>query len=681
MTGESVRDVGFLRWENERAWMEKMKGKRWSGLLRRERSYLYALTRPLYVKQHIHQFQKEFQQDVIPRLEPSGELLLNGVIYVSFHESEDYEWRWRWSTRKRRAISVETDGTRVWHTMEHPSDTYKTLTVCEDIDGNILWQRDDLGSDIVVSNGNCYFIKIRYPFDTLGAYVCDARTGKNEMKLIDGSDTTRFLSFITGANHSVFIQSTQWNESRTWRVDGRRVSRLYPETRFQYPYDYDNIKTITMDNKTVYHGPVFKRWSLPPSEYVIDWLNPKTGHVVTHRLSEQTIWICRTGEKPEIVLQTSAGEISAFDWPNWYGEVPQAFLVRTPEYSPQIIHVIDRHITTPLVTPKLTYMPRLTTSIHRAKSADGTVVDYMIVQSAGNKRPQKLLCYVYGAYGSPAVILWPHMIFGPLFSRGWAVAYSFPRGSGDKDIQWMLNGQAKKHLKTIEDFEAIVRHAQQILEIPPERTVIYGRSAGGLMVGGTTARNPDGKLMGATFTEVPFVDGVRSQTNPTLPLVQTGFSEYGNPIESVVNFKALFDISPMNSMPADGAPGVFVLCRTGLKDLQVLPYEPVKWVQKLRGTAKPPAGKFLAYEADEAHVYTTAKYYKARGHDLAILDLWAEGRLKVPKVLTRKNLRLRYTMAQQQQKKQQQKKQQQDGGKRRRTQRRRTQRRRTHRRR
>jgi hypothetical protein len=81
----------------------------------------------------------------------------------------------------------------------------------------------------------------------------------------------------------------------------------------------------------------------------------------------------------------------------------------------------------------------------------------------------------------------------------------------------------------------------------------------------------------------------------------------------------------------------------------------------------PPAGKFLAYEEDEAHVYSYARYYTARALDLAILDLWADGRLQIPaSSYTRKNRSTLYTMAQQkkQQQKQQQKKQQ-EGGKRR----------------
>jgi protease II len=125
-----------------------------------------------------------------------------------------------------------------------------------------------------------------------------------------------------------------------------------------------------------------------------------------------------------------------------------------------------------------------------------------------------------------------------------------------------------------------------------------------MMVGATVARNPDGHLMGACFTEVPFVDTLWTQTNYKVPLTPSGMSEYGNPIKSMVNFAAMMKISPMYGLDADGAPGVFVLCRTGLRDLQVLPNEPFKWVQRLRGVRdKPPAGKFLAFEADEAHVY------------------------------------------------------------------------------
>jgi protease II len=248
--------------------------------------------------------------------------------------------------------------------------------------------------------------------------------------------------------------------------------------------------------------------------------------------------------------------------------------------------------------------------------------------------------------------------------RGWAIAYCFARGGGDNGDEWTEAGQRRFHIRTVEDFEAVVRDAQEVTRLGPKETVIYGRSAGGMMMGATVARNPDGQLMGACFTEVPFVDTLWTQTNYDVPLTPSGMSEYGNPIKSMVNFAAMMKMSPMYSLDADGAPGVFVVCRTGLRDLQVLASEPFKWVQRLRGVREPPAGKYLAYEPDEAHVYQK-KAIPSRATDLAILETWLQKKIAGSDI----------QMAQQQ-KKQQRK---QEGGKRRKTHRRASHRRQTRR--
>jgi oligopeptidase B len=189
-------------------------------------------------------------------------------------------------------------------------------------------------------------------------------------------------------------------------------------------------------------------------------------------------------------------------------------------------------------------------------------------------------------------------------------------------------GQDIEHHRTVEDFEATIRSAQKVTGIQARQTIIYGRSAGGMMVGATTMRNPDGSLHGALFTEVPFTDILRTQTNPTINLTPSGMSEYGNPIQSPVAFEAMLRLSPVNSMPVDGAPGVFVLCRTGLRDQQVLPFEPVKFIQKLRGTARgDPNGKFLDYEKDEAHSYSWSTFARERATDLALLFRWSQNKI------------------------------------------------------
>jgi protease II len=302
--------------------------------------------------------------------------------------------------------------------------------------------------------------------------------------------------------------------------------------------------------------------------------------------------------------------------------------------------------------------PPLTATRHFTTSADGTRVPWLLVHQKGVKKVRGLIGYVYSAYGSETVVYWPHMKWSPLLRRGWAIAYCFARGGGDNGAEWTDAGQRENHVRTIEDFEATVRTAQKVTGLGPKETVIYGRSAGGMMMGIMTQRHRDGDLMGAVYTEVPFVDTLWTQTNYDVPLTPSGMSEYGNPTKSMRDFAAMMKLSPMYQLDADGAPGVFVLCRTGLKDQQVFASEPFKWVQRLRGAGiRPPAGKYLAFEKDEAHVYGK-KSTEARATDLAILEAWLQNKIEGSDI----------KMTNMQRKKQQQqKKKQQEGGRRRRT--------------
>lgn len=632
LTGKPVRDIGFLAWENDLAWMEFMKGKRWNALLRREKSYWNALTQQPKVHALTNQFLKEFQTYVAPRIH-CGTLSVDGVIDIQF-QSGGLSWNWKWSTHSHAAIAVDTDGTHTWYTTVLHGDVYRYKMICETMDGTIRWIKEDTSVDFVIKDGLMYYIRLDYPFNTTGLFVCDAYTGKHEERIYLETNPERFIEIVQGSNKSLFCKSGTWSESKTWEIHGKTLKRIYKDSVFQYPYDYDNAMTIEgPDFKEILYGTRLKSLELPPEKYSIQWINIRTGHLITMMEGEHTLWYCQPHKHPEKLYSIIAGDMDASIWSYWHNEDILDIFIKSPFNPPYILQVVKNHIIPDIRCFSPTApLPTLDASRYSTYSADGTRVSYLLVKQK-DTIPKKLLCYVYGAYGSASVVMWPYMQWAPLLTRGWAIAYSFSRGSGDRNDKWMRAGQARNHIKTIEDFEAIIRNVQYKLHIPPNKTVIYGRSAGGLMVGGTTARNPDGRLMGATFTEVPFVDAIRSQTNPELPLVQSGFSEYGNPIKSIVDFKALLNISPMNSLPADGAPGVFVVCRTGLKDLQVMPFEPVKWVQRLRGQAKPPAGKFLAFEKDEAHVYSGKRYYQARSSDLAILELWANGTLPIPSFL------------------------------------------------
>jgi oligopeptidase B len=207
------------------------------------------------------------------------------------------------------------------------------------------------------------------------------------------------------------------------------------------------------------------------------------------------------------------------------------------------------------------------------------------------------------------------------------------RGGGDIDDIWINSARRHERYKAIDDYESVIIDIKQRLNLTSKQIVLYGRSAGGLPVGSIIARHPYGQLIGAAFTEVPYVDLLRTTTNPSLPLTQGEYEEFGNPHEQIRNFKGLLDISPINSLPVEGAPGIFVLDRVGLKDWQVFAYESFKWIQRLRGFSNKmitkPYNKYIIFNKSQGHHYSIEEEIKARSTDLAILDAWVEDKLNL----------------------------------------------------
>jgi hypothetical protein len=632
MTAKEIRDIGFIAWENDLAWMEKMQGTQWKDLLRKERKIWNSIASVPHVRHLSREFLKEFEDYIVPYTRVGNFVLCDGLLYVLIHKGT-YYWRWAWQKKQRKALNLYSDGNYVWiATTDNESKVaYKSALICEDRDRKIIWKKNDTSQDFYVKDNICYYIRTNYPFETSMLCSCNANTGKGERVIYRENDPQRFINLIPRHDSQIFFNSTSWMDSKLYYVSERSHTpkRLFTDTSNQIVLDRDNFLLIPNGRREyIRHGKEIKSWIFPPDDYYPTWINIRTGHMLTMRKGEQILWYCESYKKPIRVYSISAGDFLPSPW--WIDEtIVSQFTIYQPEELPCQILVSGKRIlekrTASFKSPAK--LPESLISVRRsATSADGTDVPFLIVHEK-SKRPTKLLGYIYGAYGSPTLVSWPSMGWYPLLKRGWAIVYAFPRGGGDNGPVWMEEGQRNNHIKTIEDFEAVIRSAQNILKISPDRSAIYGRSAGGMMVGATTARNPDGHLIGATFAEVPFVDILRTQTNPQIPLTQSGYSEYGNPLASVRNFEALLRISPMNSLPDDGAPGLFVLCRTGLLDLQVLPFEPFKWIMRLRGKREPPAGKFLSFEEDEAHVYGEKNGIPSRALDLAILESWAEKKL------------------------------------------------------
>jgi hypothetical protein len=643
MTGQEIRDLSYLKWRDPWAWMETMKGKEWDTLIKKEKSHFNKLANQPQIEKETRQMEKEIlyaqQYSKLPPFK-----LNNGTIDITPIPNSRYMWKWSWQKKGKVAYDIDVKTNLVWYILPNEDEHYINTLVCEDSNNNRIWSKKSVSSQVAVIDDLCYYIKVFNYFKALEICVCDANTGKHEKILYKEPNENRDLYFIKGANKILYFKSEDQTNSRLYKIQGLKIVQIEKESMFQMPLGRSILNTnndCILIRKSHYDnweakGKPITDWQLPKEE--IEWINIDLGLVKTMHEGEQTIWHCIPHKSPQILYKVKVGFIEPNLWSRWEGSIIQSFTVKAPFETPYIINIINNkvyrderkiQINCPLEFKDL--------DVYRfyATSKDGTRVPYIIIKEK-NITPKAQLVYVYGAYGASTPIGWPYHNWYPLIKRKWAIVYALVRGGGDINAAWAEMARRNNRFRTIDDFEAVIRNSQNKLSLGPDKTVIYGRSAGGIPVGSIISRFPQGQLVRAAFTEVPYVDVLRTSSNPDLPLTTGEFNEFGNPLERIVDFKELLEISPVNTLPSYGAPGVFVISRVGLLDKQVFAYESFKWIQKLRGNASKedmdinePKGKYITYEKNEAHHYRPYRMPRFRAIDLAILNGWIDGKLKL----------------------------------------------------
>lgn len=635
MTAEEVRDLGYVAWKDPHAWMEQMKGKRWEALIQKEKRHFHELSSQNHVERLSKKMEEEIN-DVRQYSYLSGISIGGGSIDMLITPQARFAWKWSWEKKHTLAEDIATEGNMVWY-IESDISHYTNTLICKSADGKVLWKKDSVSSDVAVIGSLCYYIKITGYYEFSELCVCDALTGKGEDMLYRETNEERYINLVKGCNYSLYLVSSDPLTSSTYRVKEKQLLPLYKKSAEQWPLGeliYGEECTMIRNRPNdpwVAHGQPICDWKFPEEE--MEWINPQTGHVITMHEGGNTLWFCAPHKQPRPIFKVKVGSIDPNPWSAWENQPSQLFVIRCPSHTPFMIQGIQHRVSPiensyPIARP----MELKPLEIHRfhVTSSDNVPVPYVIIMEKGIK-PKGLFVYVYGAYGSSTPIDWPYQSWYPLLSRKWAIVFALVRGGGDVDAAWAEAARREHRHQSIDDFEAVIRSAQHKLRCGPDKTVIYGRSAGGLPVGAMVSRYPNGDLMGAAFTEVPYVDVLRTSSNPDLPLTTGEYKEFGNPMTNILHFKELMSVSPVNTVPEYGAPGVFVMSHVGLLDKQVFAYESFKWIQRLRGQGCPdrdPKMKYVTFERDEAHQYRFHRLPRFRSVDLAILDTWVEGKLR-----------------------------------------------------
>jgi oligopeptidase B len=224
----------------------------------------------------------------------------------------------------------------------------------------------------------------------------------------------------------------------------------------------------------------------------------------------------------------------------------------------------------------------------QAIASDGTRVPLSVVYRRDTPRDGStpLLLYGYGSYGISVPVNFSSNRLS-LLDRGVTYAVAHVRGGGELGKPWHDAGRMRQKLNTFTDFIAAAEHLIALRYTTPQKLVIEGGSAGGLLMGAVTNIRPE--LFRMVITHVPFVDVLNTMLDASLPLTVGEYEEWGNP-QIAEDYFYMKSYCPYTNLERKAYPAI--LAKTGLNDSQVMYWESAKYVAKLR-TLKTDANPLL----------------------------------------------------------------------------------------
>jgi hypothetical protein len=579
-----ARTVHGITWKDDLAWMEDMKSDRW--------------------KKHIQKEQERWANTVesvkrdIPLLvaELEAAKKMSGARLFGLHEIQiahygtmSYSWCFE-NTPPKSAADLDVCRkirNRVWavEASENGAEEY-VLKCWKRGSTTPEWEQKGVGPFVAVVDGRAYSILSKNKLVYYKLVSWDARTGEDyqehyeekdyryNLELIRGSCTTCILRRQAGGKQDCFyIRKSGLETVKGVSLDSRR-----------FVFDLADPSRYFVWEASTGWKPSGKVPELPKEE-IPESMNLDLGLLITRWNGKRTLW---KGSKK---LWEGVGNILLDPWLGPW--------VRFTQPGREVVWWNCKMDTRP--SHGIICNNTITT-----KSVKG--VPYVLVHH--KKELKGLLVVGYGAYGISTPLNTAR--WEPLLHRGWAIVIGMWRGGGDHTPEWEDAGRCHGREEVLVDAEAVVRAAQDITGVSAAKTVLYGRSAGGLWVGGLVAKYPDGSLCGGAYMEVPYLDVLRTTTNHSLPLTLIETDEFGLPSQRVADFASILKWSPMELLEGP-VKGVKQIVRTGLNDSEVFAYESAKWVERCGEKA------LLAVEDGQGHFVSGAVGLAQQAEDLAVL--------------------------------------------------------------
>lgn len=489
---------------------------------------------------------------------------------------------------------------------------YNELAVFE-VDGSYkkaLWRKAPVGPTAAFQGDRIYYTTVEKSLRSNGIECVDARTGKERSVVYRNTDGRFQVElFAPRAQPDLFVRITNALSQRLGLLQGRGVKWLTASLSEDANGAGETLLPLTRDVYATNDRLVISGKAHRFADGFLESASPAFGTdsflIVTVRDGCPTLLLFRGKGTPTTVLEMK--EPAEITLHTYSSSATPTFELSTPTTPKKIYEV---NVIGEAVLKKTSRCPL---PLKRYSYGRAAGVPYTLV--AATTHPHKLLVEAYGSYGISAHRGYPiHWL--PWLSRGYAVAVAMPRGGREKGDAWYDAARTALRKKTtFEDVVAVIKHIQSRFKFRAAQTVIYGRSAGGWTAAYIGLAHGD--CVGAVYAEVPYLDVLRTTTNPALPLTMLEYDEFGNPAARPAEFTALQTLSPVD-LAAGSNPKPFFLVRTALYDSQVLPYEALKFATRLR--ERPGARVLVGIDADGGHFAAEDAWATQLGADAALID-------------------------------------------------------------
>ena len=584
-----ARTVHGITWKDELAWMEDMKSPRWKQYIKKEQERWVSTIEP--VKEEIPLLVAELEA---AKKVSGARLFGNDQIQISHHGTMSFSWCFSNDSTNHTAADLDVCRkirNRVWSVQasddgaeEYVLQCWKRGETCPE------WSQRGVGPFVAIVDGRAYSILSKNKLVYYKLVSWDAKTGEDYQEHYEEKDYRYNLELIRGSCNTCILRRQAGGKQDCFYVGKNGVESvkgISMESR-RFVFDFaDPLKYYSWEKETGWKSSSNKLLSLLPQNESPESMNLDLGLLVTKSKGRRTLW------KGNTKLWEGVGSVLLDPWLGPW--------VRFTQPGREVVWwncgLDSRPIHASLWNRSV--------SVHQVKG-----VNYVLVEPDVKQKLKGLLVTGYGAYGIPSSMSTAR--WEPLLHRGWAVVIGMWRGGGDDTPEWEDAGRCHGREKVLEDAEAVVRAAQKETGVPASKTVLYGRSAGGLWVGGLVAKTPDGSLAGGAYMEVPYLDVLRTTTNHSLPLTLIETDEFGLPAQRVADFASILKWSPMELLEGP-IKGVKQIVRTGLNDSEVFAYESAKWVKRCGSSA------VLAVEDGQGHFVSGAVGLSQQAEDLAVL--------------------------------------------------------------